>query len=42
MLVAYLLKQGERLEKEYHIVPASKLKQAGWKFKGNELIGEAK
>lgn len=39
-LVDHLLKQSEKLGKEHYIVPASRLKQAGWKFKGNELIGE--
>ncbi len=41
-LIAYLLKQSDTFEKQYHIIPASRLKKAGWKFKGNELIGEAK
>ena len=41
-LVKYLLKQGEKLDKQYYVVAASKLRESGWKFKGNELIGEAK
>lgn len=41
-LVNYLLKQSEKLGEKHYIVPASRLRQAGWKFEGNELIGEAK
>ncbi|MBI4685252.1 MAG: hypothetical protein HY755_08630 [Nitrospirae bacterium] len=39
-LVAYLLKEVEKLDPKLGFVPASRLRQAGWKFKGNELIGE--
>ncbi len=38
-LVAYLIQHSERFGKEHHIVPASELRKAGWKFSGNELIG---
>ena len=41
-LVKYLLEEGEKLDKKHHIVPASRLREAGWKFKDNELIGDAK
>jgi ABC-type phosphate transport system substrate-binding protein len=39
-LVEYILKQGELLGREHNIIPASRLRQAGWKFKDDELIGE--
>ena len=39
-LVEYLLQRGEHLGKEHQIIPLSRLSQAGWKFKGNELVGE--
>lgn len=39
-LVRQLLKEAERLEGEHGFVPASSLKKEGWKFKGDELIGE--
>jgi len=39
-LVAYLLSRLARLEKEFGIIPASSLRDAGWKFRDNELIGE--
>jgi ABC-type phosphate transport system substrate-binding protein len=41
-LVDYLLQQGEHLDKEVGLIPASQLKKAGWKFKDRELIGEPK
>jgi len=40
-LVAFLLKQIELIQPEqYGLITASRLKKAGWRFKGNELIGE--
>ncbi len=39
-LVDYLLKEVDSLGSEFGFVPASKLGKAGWKFKGDELIGE--
>lgn len=41
-LVRYLLKQSEQLGKKHFIIPASRLRNAGWKFNGNELVGEPK
>jgi phosphate transport system substrate-binding protein len=39
-LVDYLMKEVESLGPEFGLVPASKLIKAGWRFKGDELIGE--
>lgn len=39
-LVNYLINESEKLGKEHNIIPASRLKKAGWKFKGSELVGE--
>ncbi len=39
-LVKYLLGQGRNFDKEHNIIPVSRLRQAGWKFRGNELVGE--
>ncbi|MEN8263334.1 MAG: substrate-binding domain-containing protein [Nitrospirota bacterium] len=39
-MVEYIIKQSEVLEKEHSIVPAFRLREVGWKFKGNELVGE--
>ncbi len=39
-LLAYLLERIETVDPAHGIVPVSHLRQAGWKFKGNELIGE--
>jgi ABC-type phosphate transport system substrate-binding protein len=39
-LVKYLMQQVEHLDEKFSFVPASRLRQSGWKFKGNELIGE--
>lgn len=41
-LVDFLLQHTKDLPEEHNIVPASLLKKAGWKFRGNELIGEPK
>lgn len=38
-LVDYLLKRFEALESKYSFVPSSRLRQAGWIFHGNELVG---
>jgi hypothetical protein len=39
-LVHYLMQQFNHLDEKFGLVPASQLRQAGWKFKGDELIGE--
>jgi len=39
-LVKYLLEHTGHFSSKYYFVPASQLKKAGWKFSGNELIGE--
>jgi phosphate transport system substrate-binding protein len=39
-LVAYILEQSGEFSGQYYFVPVSRLKKAGWKFSGNELIGE--
>jgi len=39
-LVAYLIKEVEHLSAGFGFVPSSRLRKAGWKFKGNELTGE--
>lgn len=39
-LVDYLIKQVEVLDESYGIIASSRLRKAGWRFSGNELIGE--
>ncbi len=39
-LVNFILKKIEGLDNDFYIVPSKKLRQAGWRFAGNELIGE--
>ncbi len=39
LLLQYLLAEVEHVDPQYGIVPASSLRDSGWKFKGNELIG---
>jgi phosphate transport system substrate-binding protein len=39
-LVDFLIRQVEHIDGRYRIVPVSRLRKAGWKFNGNELIGE--
>jgi hypothetical protein len=39
-LIQYLLKAIKGLPEEHNIIPASRLKEAGWRFKGDELVGE--
>jgi hypothetical protein len=39
-LVKYLLQQSEHLDSKYSFISASRLKKAGWKFNGDELVGE--
>lgn len=39
-LVDYLLENSGILEKSFGILPASRLREAGWKFEGDELVGE--
>jgi ABC-type phosphate transport system substrate-binding protein len=41
-LVDYLVNQAGNLDSKFGIVPASSLRRAGWRFKGNELVGEPK
>jgi len=38
-LVEYLLKLGDQLGKRFGLVSAAALREAGWQFRGNELIG---
>jgi len=38
-LVQYLLESAEDIPREHNIVPASRLREAGWRFKGDELVG---
>ena len=40
ILVSHLINYMGRIDPKYGIVPVSKLRQAGWKFLKNELIGE--
>jgi ABC-type phosphate transport system substrate-binding protein len=39
-LVEYILTHIEHIDPQYGIIPASSLRESGWKFKGNELIGQ--
>jgi hypothetical protein len=39
-LVDHLLHQVEHLDDKFSFIPASRLREAGWKFRGNELVGE--
>jgi len=39
-LIAHLTKQIEQIDAGFQLIPASKLKSLGWKFAGDELIGE--
>ena len=39
-LVDYLMEEVERSHSRYDIIPASQLRKAGWKFNGDELVGE--
>lgn len=39
-LVAFLLSQAGAVGEAYGLVPAERLRRAGWKFNGDELIGE--
>ncbi len=41
-LVKHLIAFVEQHGKEHYVVPVSQLRTAGWKFRNNELIGEAK
>lgn len=38
-LLDYILAEVEHIDPQYGIVSASSLRESGWKFKGNELIG---
>jgi hypothetical protein len=39
-LVEYLMKEAGKIDSHYGFVPSQMLKNAGWKYKDNELIGE--
>ncbi|MBI4844415.1 MAG: hypothetical protein HY809_08855 [Nitrospirae bacterium] len=39
-LVEYLMTAVDKLEGKYNFIPVSRLREAGWKFKGDELVGE--
>lgn len=39
-LVRYLQQHIEKTHSDIHYIPPSQLRRAGWKFKGDELIGE--
>ncbi len=39
-LADFILKQVEQLDERYKIIPSSRLRKAGWKFKDNELVGD--
>lgn len=39
-LVAYLNKEVVKIEPRYGFAPAARLREAGWRFSGDELIGE--
>jgi ABC-type phosphate transport system substrate-binding protein len=39
-LVEYLLQHVENIDETHGIIPASRLRKAGWKFEDDELIGE--
>lgn len=39
-LAEYLIAHVDEIETRYAIVPATRLRQLGWQFKGDELVGE--
>ncbi|MEO5358101.1 MAG: substrate-binding domain-containing protein [Nitrospirae bacterium YQR-1] len=39
-LADYIMKNLDKIDKSYYIVPSTELRKAGWKFDGNELTGE--
>ena len=39
-LVKYLIDNTHKVDSRFSMVPASRLREAGWKFKGDELVGE--
>ena len=39
-LIRYLQQHVEKIHKEISFIPVSRLKKAGWKFMGDELVGE--
>lgn len=41
-LVQYIIKEAEKLDPKSGFAPVSKLRKAGWKFRGDELTGEPK
>lgn len=38
-LVDFLMQQIGHIDNRYNVIPASRLREAGWKFIGNELVG---
>jgi len=39
-LVAFLAANADRIDPRYAIVPVAALREAGWRFRGDELVGE--
>jgi hypothetical protein len=39
-LVAYILSHINRVDPKFEIIPADRLRTAGWIFSGNEVVGE--
>lgn len=39
-LIDYMIAHAHELDKKFNMVPTSKIKQNGWKFLGEELVGE--
>lgn len=39
-LIEQLIKEAGSVDSAFHLVPASRLREQGWKFSGNELTGE--
>jgi hypothetical protein len=39
-IVDYIFQQVKHMDSKFKFVPASRLREAGWKFYGNELVGE--
>jgi hypothetical protein len=40
MLVRYLIDKADTLQGGHNIIPASVLRSRGWRFRGDELVGE--
>ena len=39
-VVDYIMQQVEHMDSKFALIPASRLREAGWKFYGDELVGE--